>query len=99
MQHLIEEIWQQQKFTALLITHDVEEAVTLADRILLIEEGQIAMNLPITLARPRQRGNSAFAILVEQILKRVLSPNLQKNSSLDKTVVDQNNSQFAIKDL
>jgi sulfonate transport system ATP-binding protein len=99
MQHLIEEIWRQQKFTALLITHDVEEAVTLADRILLIEEGQIAMNLPITLARPRHRGNSAFASLVEQILKRVLSPNLQNNNSLDKTVADQNDSQFAIKSI
>ncbi|SRR5579883_923143 len=71
MQHLIEEIWQQQQFTALLITHDVEEAVTLADRVLLIEQGQIAMNLQITLDRPRHRGHSAFTALAGQIFNRV----------------------------
>jgi sulfonate transport system ATP-binding protein len=75
MQRLIENIWQQQGFTALLITHDVEEAVTLADRVILIEGGRVAMDLPIALSRPRQRGNPAFASLVEQILHRVLYTN------------------------
>ena len=35
MQRLLEEIWQQQKFTAVLVTHDVTEAVALADRIIV----------------------------------------------------------------
>ncbi|MBW4502549.1 MAG: ATP-binding cassette domain-containing protein [Scytonema hyalinum WJT4-NPBG1] len=72
MQRLIEEIWQQQQFTAVLITHDVEEAVTLADRIVLIEGGQVTMNLPVPLPRPRQRSHAIFAALVEKILERVL---------------------------
>lgn len=72
MQRLIEQLWQEQQFTALLITHDVEEAVMLADRVILIEGGQITMNLPITLSRPRNRGDAAFAAIVEHVLERVL---------------------------
>lgn len=72
MQQLLESLWQEQKFTALLITHDVEEAVVLADRVVLMENGQISMDLPISLARPRKRGNVMFAQTVEQILQRVM---------------------------
>src|SRR5690625_6170365 len=39
MQDLIESLWMQKKFTAILVTHDVEEAVTLADRVMLIKHG------------------------------------------------------------
>lgn len=72
MQHLIETIWQDQKFTTLLITHDVEEAVTLGDRVVLLEDGQVALDLTVPLDRPRHRGNPAFAALVDQILQRIL---------------------------
>ncbi len=72
MQNLIEKLWQEQKFTALLVTHDVEEAVVLGDRVVLIEEGQIALDLQVALPRPRNRSNVAFATLVEQVLERVL---------------------------
>lgn len=73
MQRLIEQIWQEQQFTAMLVTHDVEEAVMLGDRVVLIEAGKITMNLPITFSRPRQRGDAAFAATVEHILERVLN--------------------------
>lgn len=73
MQQLIEQLWQEQQFTALLVTHDVEEAVTLADRVILIESGQIVMNLPIALSRPRHRGDAAFAAIADHILKRILN--------------------------
>ncbi|GAB7389030.1 aliphatic sulfonates ABC transporter ATP-binding protein [Bacillaceae bacterium] len=72
MQRLIERLWLEQKFTALLITHDVEEAVAMADRVVLIENGKIAMDLSVTFPRPRQRGHAAFAALVEKILGRVM---------------------------
>ena len=55
MQSLIETLWQQQQFTALLVTHDVEEAVALSDRVLMLEEGRIALDLPVALPRPRYR--------------------------------------------
>ncbi|GAB1542638.1 aliphatic sulfonates ABC transporter ATP-binding protein [Scytonema sp. NUACC21] len=72
MQQLLEDLWQEQKFTTLLITHDVEEAVVLADRVVLIEDGAIAMDCRISLPRPRARGNAVFAQTVEQILHRVM---------------------------
>jgi sulfonate transport system ATP-binding protein len=78
MQRLIENLWLEEKFTTLLITHDVEEAIALADRVVLIEQGQITMDLPITLPRPRRRGSAAFAELAEQVLDRVL---LQKQEA------------------
>lgn len=72
MQQLLEGLWQQQKFTALLITHDVEEAVVLADRVLVMENGQIGMDFPVSLQRPRKRGNPIFAQTIEQILQHVM---------------------------
>jgi sulfonate transport system ATP-binding protein len=39
MQQLIEDVWRNRGFTAMLVTHDVAEAVTLADRVILIEGG------------------------------------------------------------
>lgn len=72
MQRLIEHLWREQQFTTLLITHDVEEAAILADRVVLIEAGKVAMDLPISLPRPRHRGDPALAVLVEKILERVL---------------------------
>lgn len=87
MQRLIEHLWLEQQFTALLITHDVEEAVTLADRVVLIEAGQVALDLAIPLTRPRHRGDSAFAALVEQILERVLNSGSAGTPPLDHNFV------------
>jgi sulfonate transport system ATP-binding protein len=72
MQSLIEELWQQQGFTAVLVTHDVQEAISLADRIVLIEDGRITLNESINFPRPRTRGAAAFAQLEERILRQVL---------------------------
>ena len=68
MQILIEEIWRGSGFTALLVTHDVGEAVALADRILVIEEGRIALDLAVNVPRPRHRGDAALAALEGRIL-------------------------------
>ena len=73
MQQLIESLWRQRGFTAVLVTHDVQEAVALADRVLLIEEGRITLDLQVDLPRPRTRGNPAFAALEETLLERLLA--------------------------
>lgn len=72
MHRLIEGLWRTGGFTALLVTHDVQEAVALADRVILIEDGRIAMDETIALARPRSQGDVAFAALEKRILDRVL---------------------------
>ncbi len=72
MQQLIEKIWLEKGFTVILVTHDVSEAVTLADRVVLIEKGKIEMNVDITLARPRIKDND-FAHFEKRILNKVLN--------------------------
>jgi sulfonate transport system ATP-binding protein len=72
MHRLIESLWRQHGFTALLVTHDVSEAVALADRVILIEDHTIALDQPVALPRPRWHGDPAFAALEDQILRRVL---------------------------
>ncbi|MGL5940995.1 MAG: ATP-binding cassette domain-containing protein [Waterburya sp.] len=72
MQCLLENLWQQEGFTALLVTHDIEEAVTLADRVILIEAGRLIEDWNIGLSRPRHRGDPAFNAMIDEILKRVL---------------------------
>ena len=72
MQSLLERLWQRERFTAVLVTHDVQEAVALADRVLLIEDGAVALDERIDLPRPRHRGDPLFAALEERILDRVL---------------------------
>jgi sulfonate transport system ATP-binding protein len=72
MQRLIETLWQEQQFTALLVTHDVEEAVVLSDRVIVIQNGQIDLDLPINLSRPRHIASPTLAELKQQILSRIL---------------------------
>lgn len=72
MQRLIERLWQEQRFTTLLVTHDVTEAVKLADRIVLIEDGAIALDLINPLPRPRTSGDPAFAELEKKVLERIM---------------------------
>lgn len=74
MQSLIERLWQQHGFTVLLVTHDVSEAVTVADRVILIEQGEVGLDLQVDLPRPRRRGSQRLAELEEQVLDRVLRP-------------------------
>ncbi|WP_135549102.1 ATP-binding cassette domain-containing protein [Paenibacillus cymbidii] len=71
MQQLIERLWLEQRFTAILVTHDVSEAVALANRVVLIERGRIALDVRITLDRPRDR-DSGFAHFEKLILDRVM---------------------------
>ncbi|SDG53207.1 sulfonate transport system ATP-binding protein [Fontibacillus panacisegetis] len=73
MQRLIEDLWEQRGFTAIMVTHDVSEAVSLTDRVILIENGKIALDIKITLPRPRIR-DAGFAHFEQVILDRVLTP-------------------------
>jgi len=72
MQQLLERLWQHHRFTVLLVTHDVGEAIALADRVLLIEDGRIGLDLAIELPRPRDAADQARLALEALVLARVL---------------------------
>jgi sulfonate transport system ATP-binding protein len=72
MQRLLERVWHDQAFTAILVTHDVAEAIALADRVLVIEDGRIAHDISVDIPRPRRRGAAELAALEGAILKNLL---------------------------
>lgn len=71
-QAAIEQAWRRDGFTAVLATRDVYEAVALADRILVIDDGAVVFDERVVLARPRARGSPAFAALAARVLRAVL---------------------------
>ncbi|WP_348659156.1 ATP-binding cassette domain-containing protein [Heyndrickxia faecalis] len=75
MHALIQSLWLEKHFTAILVTHDVEEAVALADRVVLIEEGEIAMDYPVKLPYSRKRDHALFSATTNHILNRILGNN------------------------
>jgi sulfonate transport system ATP-binding protein len=72
MQRLLERVWHDQAFTAILVTHDVSEAVALADRVLVIEHGRIAHDVNVDIPRPRRRGSADLAEVEGSILNNLL---------------------------
>jgi len=76
MHRLIEHLWGRHGFTALLVTHDVAEAVALADRVLLIDRGGIALDATVALPRPRSRAAPGFAALEDRVLRHIVGPPL-----------------------
>jgi sulfonate transport system ATP-binding protein len=80
MQSLIDGVWRDKGFTMIVVTHDVSEAVMLADRILLVEDGRIAMDVSVRLARPRRHGDPEAARIEGHVLDRLLRPNISPSN-------------------
>jgi sulfonate transport system ATP-binding protein len=74
MQQLLERLRQRHGFAALLVTHDVDEALLLADRALILEGGRIAEEVPVTLPRPRHQDDPGFGGLRRHLLDRLGVP-------------------------
>jgi sulfonate transport system ATP-binding protein len=72
MQELLNRVWRELGFTAVLVTHDVSEAVHLADRVVVLEEGRIALDLAVPYPHPRRHGNPELAKLEGQLLAAIL---------------------------
>jgi sulfonate transport system ATP-binding protein len=70
MHGLVLALWRAHAPAVLLVTHDVDEAITLADRVLVLEQGRIAAEERIDLARPRD-GGPAFQALRRRLLRRL----------------------------
>lgn len=68
MQELLLQISQEHASATLLVTHDIEEALSLADRVLVLSRGRFTLNLGISLPRPRDRTTSSFAAMRAALL-------------------------------
>lgn len=60
MHGLLRELYERHRPAVLLVTHDVDEAVELADRVLVLDEGAISVDLAIDLPTPRDRRDPRF---------------------------------------
>ncbi len=71
MQELILKVKQQTGFTAILVTHDVAEAVALADRVIVLDEGRIKAEFPVPLPHPRPKASTEATRIEAQILAAI----------------------------
>ncbi len=72
MQQLLSRVWRELGFTAVLVTHDVSEAVHLADRVIVLDEGRVALDLAIPQSHPRRHGSPELAELEGRLLHAIL---------------------------
>ncbi len=71
MQDEVLRLWQARRTTMLLVTHDIDEAIYMADRIVIMtpHPGRIEQIIPVALERPRQRSSPEFLRLRGEILE------------------------------
>lgn len=77
LQSALEEIWIETKKTILFVTHSIQEAVRLSDRIIVMgtHPGRILQDIPIPLGRPRESRLKEMAGYEEQILRLLKTEN------------------------
>ena len=68
MQSLVAELCSRHHPGVLLVTHDVEEAILLADRVLVLTDSRISLDRTVELRRPRRVGGEAFDELRDRLL-------------------------------
>ena len=71
MQEELARIWSEENVTMVMVTHDLEEAIYLADRVLILprEKGGAARLIDVDLPRPRERSENRFVRYREELLR------------------------------
>lgn len=71
MQNEVLRIWEKEKKTMILVTHDIDEAIFLSDRIVVLSSrpGEIKQLIPVEMPRPRDRSSSEFIRIRKKIYK------------------------------
>jgi sulfonate transport system ATP-binding protein len=70
-QTLVNRLWQRHRPAVLLVTHDVEEALVLANRVLLLEDGRLVYDEPFELDRPRRRDHPELVARRRELLELI----------------------------
>lgn len=94
MHQLIIELWRKHTPAVLLVTHDVDEAILLADRVIVLEQGKIADEVPIDLPRQRSTGQHGFQAIRARLLG-LLGVESAGQAGVDKPLVQDNSRRFA----
>ena len=68
LQDMVLRLFRHQQKTILFVTHDVEEALLLGDRILVMENGSIKADIPVNLPFPRHAADPSLQKMRQQIL-------------------------------
>ena len=68
MHALLQDLCRRHRPSVLLVTHDVDEAIVLADRVIVLDEGRVTVDVAIDLPAPRLRGSAAFGRLRTELL-------------------------------
>jgi sulfonate transport system ATP-binding protein len=71
MHTLLRQLCERHRPAVLLVTHDVDEAIALADRVAVLDEGRIADDIPVGLPAPRSHGSPEYAALRDRLLARL----------------------------
>lgn len=76
LQTELQRIWEKERITMILVTHDVEEAVFLGDRVVIMQPhpGRIHRIVPVPLAHPRNRSDPRFIRIRDDVLSDFLAP-------------------------
>ena len=76
LQGELQRIWQKERITMLLVTHDVDEAVFLGDRVVVMQPhpGRIRRIVPVNLPHPRNRSDLEFIRIRDDVLADFLGP-------------------------
>lgn len=71
MQHLVAKLCEQYRPATLIVTHDVDEAVLLADRVIVLKDGKFALTVEVPIKRPRPFGGPMFTSLRNSLLREL----------------------------
>jgi sulfonate transport system ATP-binding protein len=68
LQDEIMKLYLSSGLTIFFVTHDVEEAIALSGRVVVLDSGRVAGEIPVTLPHPRKRTSPAFSALMDEVL-------------------------------
>jgi sulfonate transport system ATP-binding protein len=71
MHRLVLRLWERHRPAVLLVTHDVDEALVLADRVLVLAGGRLAFSVRVEVSRPRDRDHPDLIELRQELLRQL----------------------------